>query len=893
VRPLVTRLAGGFRALFGPRRAEQELDDELRQFLDAATDEKLRAGISRAEAERAARLQMGSVAAVKDHVRDAGWETVAEQFGRDVVYAWRGLWRSPAFAATTVFTLAVGLALVTIVFTVFDAYVLRPFAIRDPNGVYEVYWRSHEAAGHTFRWSDYGDIRARGDLFDAAIVEDGRYVMSNGATVSAGFVSGNYFEALGAPILLGRGLAEYDADAPGDAPVAVLSHQLWTRLFKQDPAIVGRDIVLNERHLTIVGVARAEFQGLDDAPHDLWVPVTMYGPITGQNLFGQNQSRELRVLVRLRARVTATQAQASLAIEPFETRVAGRVDAVRGELQPRSTRIPLTSEVLAVMAPVFAAFALVLIAACANASNVMLARANARHREIGVRLALGASRGRVVRQLLTEGFLIAALAGVAGLGLASLILRAGPSFVVNGLSATVLPLVRIVPLDFDRRVFAFALCAVSATTLLFALLPALHATRLTLMDAIRGQAGSKMRSSSLRSILVGGQVAISLALLIVAATLVRNSAAIGDADLGFEPGRVISVNQRGRSSLISRAAQELANDPRIEQVVVTSRNPLFGQHPMSPVRERGTVIPVSYMFVTVDYFAMLGIPIVHGRGFAPGEAHEQSGVAIVSAAAAAALWPGEEPVGRTVRLQLEEAQTRVADTVHSMRRIGDDVPGGVYVTVVGVAKDVVSGLVYEGKDAAHIYLPTKIGGAHAGALLVRPRAGISLQPDALRSTLLRVHSDPLKFETIPLAEMVTVQTFPLRIASWIGSTLGAIALALSVSGLYGVLTFMLGQRAREIAIRMALGASGPAVVQLVMRQSARLAGAGAAIGLLFAFTVMKLLSGVVRLEEVSVVDPGAFGAGIILVAAAVALASYGPARRSTRVDPALILRSET
>ena len=706
-------------------------------------------------------------------------------------------------------------------------------------------------------------------------------------------MSGNYFEALGAPVLLGRGLAEYDAPAAGDAAVAVLSHQLWTRVFKQDPAILGREIVVNDRTLTIVGVAGAEFQGLDDSPHDLWIPVTMYGPVAGQDLFGPNQPRELRVLVRLRDGVTAAQAAGSLAIEPFETRVVGRVDPVRADLQPRSSRVPLTADVLAVLAPVFAAFVLVLVAACANASNVMLARANARHREIGVRLALGASRGRVIRQLLTEGFLIAVLAGIAGLALAALVLRVATPAIVSTLPAAVSPLVRIVPLDFDRRVFLFALAAVSATTLMFALLPALHATRITLIDAIRGQAGEKIRSATLRSLLVGGQVAISLPLLVMAATLVRNSAAIASADLGFEPGTVISINQRGKSDLIPRAAEALGADPRVEQVVITSRNPLFGELPKSPVVENGrAVTAVTYLFTTRDYFAMLGIPIVHGRAFTLQESQEQAGVAIVSASAAQALWPGEEPVGRTLRLQLEETQAGVADRVHSLRRVGEDMPGAIYVTVVGVAKDVVSGLVYQGKDAAQVYLPTSAAGAHARALLVKPRSGVALQPDALRSALLQVHPDPLKFETIPLAEMVTVQMFPLRFASWIGSVLGVIALALSVSGIYGVLTFMLAQRAPEIAIRMALGAAAPAVVRLVMRQSARLAGAGAAVGLFAAFVVMKLLSSVIRLEEVSVLDPGAFATGLVLVSLAVVAASYAPARQSTRIDPAVVLKRD-
>jgi putative ABC transport system permease protein len=890
---VVRRLLGGFRALLRRQAADEELEDELRQFVDAAIAENLARGLSRSDAERAARLQLGSPAAVKDHVRDAGWETVLEQLARDVKYAWRGLWRSPAYAATTAVTLAAGLGLVAVVFTVFDAYVLRPFAIRDPQNLYEVHWQGQEAAGHTFQWRDYEAVRARTDLFESAFVDDPRFVSSGGATLTVVFVSGNYFDTLGAPILLGRGLSEFDAPSPGDAPVAVLSHQLWTRRFKQDPAVIGRDIILNDRHLTIVGVTRAEFLGVGDTPVDAWVPLTMYTRVLGQDLFGAKQPRELRLLVRLHPGATAAAAEGAATVEPFETRVVGRIDPVRLVLQPRSTRIPLTLDVLVFMAPLFAAFALVLVAACANASNVMLARANARHREIGVRLALGASRGRVVRQLLTEGFLIAAIAGAAGLCLAAVILRAGAPLVVATLPAAVSPLVRIVPLDFDRRVFLFALAAVSATTLLFALLPAVHATRLTLIDAIRGQAGSTLRSATLRSTLVGGQVAISLALLVIAATLVRNSAAIGHADLGFKPGNVLAVRQRGKSSLIARAGTILPGDPQVEQVVFTSHNPLFGNGPKGFVREARAIVPVSYVFVSPGYFSMLDIPIVHGRGFRAEEANEQSGVAILSVAAAQALWPGEEAVGKAMRLQLPEPQTGVADVLtRSLRRVDDNAAGAIVLTVVGVAKDVVSGFVYEGKDTAQVYLPTNAEGAHAAALLVQPRAGARLQPDPFHSTLLQLHPDPLKFETLPLADMMTLQMFPLRLASWIGSLLGLVALALSMSGVYGVLTFILGQRAHELAIRMALGAAAPAVVRLVMGQSARLAGVGALCGLFFAFVVMKLLSGVVRLEEVSVLDPGAFAAGLVLITAAVALASFAPARRSTRVDPARMLKAD-
>jgi len=267
----------------------------------------------------------------RDRFHDAHDRVWLEQFVRDLRYAWRGLWRSRAFCATTVLTLAVGLGLATAVFTIFNAYVLRPFAVRDPYSVYEITWHSQEAAGSTFRWSDYEALRPRTDLFEAVIAQANRFVTSQGNTLSAGFVSGNYFEALGAPVLLGRGLADYDARADGGAPVAVLGYRTWARLFDRDPAVLGREIEINDRKLVIVGVTRQEFQGLDDAPQDLWVPVTMYGPIVKSDLFAAVQPREMHLTARLRRTVTGAQAEGAVSLEPFEARVAGRLDAVRAE----------------------------------------------------------------------------------------------------------------------------------------------------------------------------------------------------------------------------------------------------------------------------------------------------------------------------------------------------------------------------------------------------------------------------------------------------------------------------------------------------------------------------------------------------------------------------------
>ena len=803
-----------------------------------------------------------------------------------------GLWHSRVFAATTVLTLAVGLGLVTVVFAIFNAYVLRPFAVRDPYSLHRIVWTAQDAFGGSFRWRDFQELQARQDLFSDVIAEATRYLSSANGPVEAAFVSGNYFESLGARVLLGRPLASFDAGAPGGSPVAVLSDEGWARLFDRDPAVLGQPLDLNGERFVIVGVMRPEFSGLDDTPRDLWVPVTMYGTVTRQDLAGTDQPYELVIVARLAAGVTA--GHVGDALTPVMTRISERAD-VRAEARPQATPNPLSFQLVATLSPVFAAFILVLVAACANVSNVMLARANARHREIAMRLSLGASRGRLVRQLLTEGLLIAGLAGLAALALAAVTLRTGMALFFATLPPSISALVRVVPLDFDRRVFLFALLVAAGATLLFALAPALRATRLSLIHALRGQPSATTGAATLRNGLVASQVAVSLVLLVGALTLARNGVTVGATDLGLTTSGVFSVNQRGQGGVLIRSAAEaLAADTRVGSVVVTSRNPLFGEFPKLPVTsaEAPDVVATSYMFVSPEYFAMLRIPIVRGRGFLPEEARAEARVGIISAAGARALWPGADPLGRVVRIRIEPASAPKGEVTRIDRPSTDGSSELTDVVIVGVATDVVSGLVFEGQDTSHLYLPTSPTGSHAAAILLTGHSPRDLRPDVLHAILRPAHPDPLVFEILPLDEMREAQMYPLRAASWIGSLLGAIALLLSVSGLYGVLTYTLSQRTREIGIRMALGATAAGVVRMVMTQSARLAGAGAAIGLAVALAVMKVLSNLIPFQNVSVLDSGAFAASLALVAVATALAAYGPARRATRVDPAETLRAE-
>lgn len=823
---------------------------------------------------------------------------MVDQLTKDLFYSARGLARERAFALTTVATLTVALTLATVVFAVFNAYVLRPYAVRDPYSLYEVRWSARNAgggsAGRTFRWSDYQELKNRIDLFDDVIGERNRTVPSDGPPLLVAFVTGNYFQMLGARMLTGRALADFDARSPGGDPVAVLSHRAWTRLYDSDPRAVGRTIRLNDQTLTIVGIAQEEFLGLNDTPPDLWVPVTMHAAVIKQELFGTKQPRELAVIARLRSGITADQVASALSADM--ARLADRTGTVRAEVLPQATPAPLTAGLVARLSPVFAAFVLILVAACANVSNVMLARANSRQREIGIRLALGASRWRVVRQLLIEGLLIAAIAGVAAMGIADLVLRAGLAIFFMSLPPSFAAVARVLPLDLDYRVFLFMLIVAALATIIFALLPALHGTRLTLTGALRGELTSGARGSRLRNVLVISQVTVSLVLIIAAATLVRNGSVLTRTDVGFDTHTLASIRPTGSgttANTLTRAYETVGASALAAQVSVTSNNPLTGEIPMSPVRrpQGGKMIPVTYMYVSPTYFSTLQIPIGIGRNFAPDESRTEAKVAVISAAAAQALWPDADPLGRTIRLWMppeDRPDVMTHDRLLPTTQVeaeGDD------VVVIGVTRDVVSGLVYDG-SRPHLYLPTSPGARHAKALLVRGRSTQDIRPDRLLSVLKTVDPNPLAFSTLSLDEALALQTYPMIIASWIGVLLSGIALALSVSGLYGVVTYNLSQRTKEIGIRMALGASSNAIMRLVMGQAGRLVAIGSGLGLMLSFSVLSVLAAIVPLQNVSILNPGAFAIGLAVLALAATLAAFFPSRKATRIDPTHSLRAD-
>ncbi len=534
------------------RRPDSDFQAEVQAHLEIEA-ERLRAeGLGAADARAAARRTFGSVLAAEERFYERQRWNLLHQMLQDVRYAGRSLRQSPAFAATTVLTLAVGLGLITIAFAIMNAYLLRPCAVRDPFHLYTVAWGTQHARGASFSWRDYEQLRKRHDLFEGVVVSLVKTVSSEGRKVQTEFVSGNYFDMLGVRMHRGRALAEVDARAPGSDPVAVLSDQAWARFFDRDPAILGRTIDLKGHPFVIVGVLAPEFGGLDASPQDVWVPITMYETLLGKDLFSRENAdaaRDLDVIARLRSDVTAERAQEALT--PLMADLIDDAKAVRAVLHLRATPNPWTVNSFVLMSPVFVAFGLVLVAACANVSNVMLARANRAVSRIAVRLSLGASRGRVVRQLVTEGVMIALLAGLIGMLFADAGLRAAIAAFAGddaGGGGGDHPLRAA---RSDWRVFLFVFTVSSARD-----------------DPVRARAGAAgdapvahrcaARTAIARAAAIDAaqharvcQVAVSLILLILDVTLIRNSTSVAAVDLGFGTQGVTSVQQRHqRASLV-------------------------------------------------------------------------------------------------------------------------------------------------------------------------------------------------------------------------------------------------------------------------------------------------------------------------------------------------------
>ena len=803
----------------------------------------------------------------------------------DLRYALRGLKRNPCFTAAAILTLALGIGLNAAIFSIFDALALRPLHFPGPSPAVTLYQdargdfsRSMIGGPNLFSHPEYLDYRDNNHVFSgiAAYTPDFRALVdADVKPVTGQLTSCNFFTVLGTSTALGRGFLPNECDAIDAGAVIVISDAFWRARFAADRGVIGRTLKLNRIPFTIVGVAPAGFTGTEVEAASYWVPLTMQWALSGRSdakpIQTQKDADWLALIARLKPGVSMTQARADVSV------IAARRDA---QYKNRVTTVSLAEPnlfgnkekrrvIFAVGAVFLVAVGLVLLIACANIANLFLARATARQREIAIRLAIGASRARLVRQLLAESLLIAAAGGILGTAVSFSSARALVSAIARTPDLSGLT----VPVAADFRFVTYAFLLVLGAAAVFGLVPALQATRPDLNTTLKeGSDGSGARSR-LRSTLVGGQVAVSMVLLVSAGLLLRGLSHAQNIDPGFvldqttimtfdlhaegySPARAIAFQRR--------LAEITRTVPGFVAAARATTAPLGGRHYFSQfgVKENGRNRQMQYNIVSSGYFSSVGIPLVRGRDFNAAEMNGQ--YAIVTETAARALWPGQDPLGKILHGQ------------HNY-------------TVVGVAHDAQVSELGEEHDP-YLYLAASDSDAtEMGTVIVRSKATEPIVAAALRAGALAEDPD-LHLKIAPLRDNIRFYVDASRMLASLSGALAGLALLLASIGIYGTVAFSVARRTREIGIRMALGAESRNVIGAVARQAMKSVGVGAAVGLGMCLLVTRVLERV--LFGVSPLDVPAF-VGVLLFLFLVAIvATLIPARRAVRVDPLIALRAE-
>jgi predicted permease len=820
---------------------------------------------------------------------------------QDIRYALRQLAKSPGFTVVALLTLTLGIGGTTVIFTVINGLLLRPPPqVRQPDQLVGIF--TSDYSGPPFGSSslpDALDFAKQVDVLSGlAVYSDRRVSLSAGGEPTralAELVTGDYFRVLGVTPALGRTFRSDEGVTPGADPVAVLGWGLWQHYFGGDSTVIGRTIRLSGHPVTVVGVAPQDFTGLlNGFDVGLWVPISQLAVLQpGTSDLTSRGARFLLVVGRLKPGVTIREARARFAVLAGQLHSAYAQNWTDVHEAPR--RISLVPEQQARIFPqirgslvgflsiLMVVAGLVLLICCANLANLLLARATARQREVAVRLALGAGRWRLVRQLLTESLVLAGLGALGGTLLAQWI--AG----LLGAVRPPAPVPIVLDLHLDPGVLGFALATAVATALVFGLIPALRATRPDLVPALRreqqppGKGGR--RRFALRDVLVAGQVAVSLVLLVAAGLLLRSLRNAQQIDLGFDPRglalmsfdpSVESYPEARARQFYATLAQRLASDPSIVAVSTATLLPLgldFVRRGISVPGyqpQPGEDMEFAANSVGPGYFEAMRIPIVRGRTFTEQDRPGAPRVAVVNETFVRRFWPGQNPIGK---------------------RLDDG--WGKPLQVVGVARDGKYGSL--GEEArpffyiAVLQSPDSMRPEIDLTVIVRTERDPAAMLPALRREARALDPD-LPVQLATMDQHLGLAMLPQRVGSMVLGLFGALGLALALLGLYGVLAYAVSQRTREIGIRIALGANAADVRRLMLRRGVIISAAGIVVGLLLALVAGRLITRV--LFNVSPNDPLTLTAVVLVFLAAAALAAYVPARRATKVDPMVALRHE-
>ena len=877
-------LSNWLRSLTRRNAAEQELGSELRFHIERQTEENIAAGMPPQEARRAAVREFGGVEQVKEDCRDTRRVNYLENLLNDVRFGLRMLRKSPSFTFFAVAVLALGIAANSAIFSIADNVLIRPLPYRDTNRLVMV-WEdasAYDFPKNTPAPGNFNDWRARNQVFEdvAAIANASLNLTGDGnpEDLIGKRVTANLFSVLGVTPALGRDFRA-DDDLPGSPHVAILSYGLWLRRFGGDPQIVGKEITLNFEKCTVVGVMKRGVQ-FPDRETELWVPTRF----TTEQLTNHG-NHFLQVVARLKPGVPLKTANANLAT------IAAQLEKENPESNAKvgAFAVPLREELAGDVRPAIlmlvGAVCFVLLIACANVANLLLSRATGRRRELAMRLALGATRGRVIQQMLTESILLSLFAGAVGL----LLSVWGTKFLATLIPAGIAPMTGN---GVDARVLLFTFVISLSTGILFGIIPASRVSQLHLTYSLKqggGQSGVGSGGHRLRDALVVCEVALAIVLLAGAALLIRSLQNLYDLDPGFRADRVLVMRtplpRQKYEAFAPRVAfydQVLAKVETIPGVVsagYTTWVPLTNYGGATgitiegkPEPAPGSILIPNTRIISLDYMKTLQMKLVEGRAI---EARDGAGtlpVALINQTMARNYWPGENPIGKNFK-------------------VGEYKEKAPWITVIGIVGDVHQA----GLDAparAEMYLPYQQQdfGYEPEYLAVLTSGDPMALAEIVRQQIWSVDKEQPVAGVMPLEDLVDENLSSRRMqASLLGGFAG-LALLLVTLGIYAVLSFAVTQRTQEIGVRVALGAQPRDVLRMIFSQGFKLFLIGAAIGLASAVVLSRAL--VHLLYGVSAYDPASFAVVTILLAVVALLACYIPARRATRVDPLVALRYE-
>jgi len=885
---LWTNLTGGLRAMFRKQEAELEMDEELRAWLEAAAAQKIRSGMSPAEARRSAMADMGSMESVKEEIRAAGWESGIEALGRDVRFSIRLLKKAPFFTAVVVLTLALGIGANTAIFSLIDAMLLRSLPVRNAEELVEV---SHASFTNPL-WEQ---VRAQQDVFSGVFAwSTDRFNLSPSGMVSYAsglWVSGDFFRTLGLKPAAGRLLTDAD-DRRGCANRAVLSYGYWEQHYGGSGGAIGSTILLDGHPFQVIGVAPAGFFGMDVGwKFDVSIPICASAVFDGQQSRLDRRSWWwLRVAGRRKAGIGMAQVKARLAA--LSPTIFGAVVPTNWDVEsqkrfrqrvlapaPAATGLSgLRAQYEQPLRVLMAVVGLVLLIASANIASLQTARAAARGREMAMRLALGASRARLARQLITECVLLSMAGAFLGLWFA----RWGNTILLRYLSTVH----NTVFLDFspDGRVLGFTTAVAVLTALLFGVGPAWWGTRIPLTSAIKEtHASDRGIRGRLRLWIVGSQVALSLVLLVTAGLLLRSFRNLATLDPGFDRDHVLLVsvtlpraNERAEA-VYDEIERRLRALPGVTGAGRSWNTPLshveWNTNIVSDAAHapQGDDALAYFNFVSGDYFDTLRMRLLAGRNFNAGDTTSSMAVAVINETLARRFFPGLDAIGRTFRVEGEARKLEAP------------------VQVVGVVKDAKYESLRE-DTLATVFRPiSQMDETGASNFEVRTKLSQAAMADAIRDTAAGVSRDT-SIEIHTLAAQVDDAMSRERLLAALAGFFGGLALVLAMIGLYGTLSYLVTQRRVEFGIRMALGAPAQSILGLVMRDVALLLLGGIAAGTGLALAATRWLGSI--LFGLGPQDSATLAASAGLLAAVSLTAGYLAARRAAKLDPISALRHD-